>query len=158
MVTNKTNELRKFYHSLLGQQRVLDEKGKDYAIDECPVAILQKEIELLLSKFPDVVPPLNRHEFQVDRVEGPSYYNLAGIRAYLSMALGRLRVEIDELNETPVTQKREYSFVTNGDLRRILERDFHELQRAYISECWKSVIILCGGSLEGVLTDLLLNA
>jgi len=157
MVENETNQLRKFYQSLIGQQQVLEEKKKDYAIDESPVKILEDEINFLRSQFPDVVPLFNRREFEADRVEGYPIYNLAGIRSYLSSALGRLKIEIDEPTTPPVTQKRKYSFVTNSDLRRILQRDFAELQRAFISECWKSVIILCGGSIEGVLTDLLLN-
>jgi hypothetical protein len=35
-------------------------------------------------------------------------------------------------------------------------RDFEEAQRAYISQCWQSVIILTGGAIEAVLLDALL--
>lgn len=58
---------------------------------------------------------------------------------------------------TPVTQTREFAFITDPELRRILERDYIEIQRAFIAQCWKSVIILCGGAIEAILMDLLLQ-
>jgi hypothetical protein len=72
------------------------------------------------------------------------------------MVLGRLKIEIDKSSESPVTEKRHFVFVNDPDLRNIIERDFSEIQRCFISECWKSVIILCGGAIEAILTDLVL--
>lgn len=40
-------------------------------------------------------------------------------------------------------------------LRDLIERDYAEIQRAFISECWKSTIILSGGAIEALLLDLL---
>ena len=42
-------------------------------------------------------------------------------------------------------------------LREIVERDDFEITRSAIDECWKSVIILAGGAIEGILLDLLLQ-
>ena len=53
----------------------------------------------------------------------------------------------------PVTEKLNFSFVRDSRLRAILERDWDEAQRAYIAQCWKSVVILTGGALEAVLLD-----
>jgi hypothetical protein len=55
----------------------------------------------------------------------------------------------------PVTERRQFGFVTDLSLRSIIERDYSEIQRAYIGQCWKSVLILCGGTIEAILTDLL---
>ena len=60
------------------------------------------------------------------------------------------------LGDTPVTEKREFAFINDLNLRDIVERDYSEIQKAYISHCWKSVIILSGGAIEAILTDLLL--
>jgi len=61
---------------------------------------------------------------------------------------------IDESGSgVPVTETREFKFIANGNLQAILERDYAEIQRAYISECWKSVIILSGSAIEAVLLD-----
>jgi hypothetical protein len=68
-----------------------------------------------------------------------------------------LQISIEETAETPVTERREFQFVRRPEIRAILERDFSEAQRAYISECWKSVIVLSGGMIEAVLADLLLH-
>jgi hypothetical protein len=55
------------------------------------------------------------------------------------------------------TQTREFAFIANPELRMILERDYKEIQRAFIAQCWKSVIILSGGSIEAILMDLLMK-
>jgi hypothetical protein len=47
--------------------------------------------------------------------------------------------------------------VKDPKLRKILERDYQEIQRAYNAKCWKSVIIVSGGAIEAILTDLLLQ-
>ena len=75
----------------------------------------------------------------------------------LSMVLGRLQTALEESTTVPVTEKREFAFISNSDLKAIIERDYEEIQRAFISQCWKSVIILCGGAIEAILTDLLLR-
>ena len=58
---------------------------------------------------------------------------------------------------TPVTQIREFGFINDPALKQCIERDYAEIQRAFIAQCWKSVIILSGGIIEAILTDLLLH-
>lgn len=53
----------------------------------------------------------------------------------------------------PVVETREFKFIADGKLRGILERDYAEIQRAYASECWKSVIIVSGSAIEAILLD-----
>ena len=150
------SRLRQYYHSLLGQQKIFDQ-WQHGNIDHYPVNTLKQEIDNLLSDFPNLVPPFNPQAFFSHSHNGrSSYYNCAGIRSYLSTVLGRLKIAIDEPQVTPITQKRNFSFLHDADLRNIIERDFSEIQRAFISECWKSVIILCGGAIEAILTDLLI--
>ena len=36
--------------------------------------------------------------------------------------------------DAPVTQRRDFVFVKNGEPRRILERDYEEIQRAYVAK------------------------
>lgn len=69
------------------------------------------------------------------------------------MVLARLEAVVDESKSTPVTETREFRFIAEGKLRGILERDYAEIQRAYVSECWKSVIILSGSAIEAILLD-----
>ena len=49
---------------------------------------------------------------------------------------------------------RQFPFVTNPDVRRIIERDYCELtQKAFPDGSWKSTVILAGSILEAVLYD-----
>lgn len=41
-------------------------------------------------------------------------------------------------------------------MQKIIERDYLEIQRAFVAKCWKSVIILSGGAIEAILTDVLM--
>jgi hypothetical protein len=151
------SKLRQYYHSIVGQQNIFNESTQ-HNIDHYPVNILKREIDSLLSDFPNLVPPFNPQEFFSHSHSGrSSYYNCSGIRSYISSVLGRLKIVIGEPKATPITEKRVFSFINDSNLRGIIERDFAEVQRAYISECWKSVIILSGGTIEAILTDLLLQ-
>lgn len=110
------------------------------------------ELTLLREEFPDLVP---FDPEQVPLEAGSSVYSIS-VMGMLSMVLGRLKTALDESTNVPVTEKREFEFVSNSDLKAIVERDYEEIQRAFVTKCWKSVMILCGGSIEAILTDLLL--
>jgi len=95
-------------------------------------------------------------KFYSHTASGTRYYDIAGLRSYLSRVIGRLQIESEEPADTPVTERREFAFIRSRDLRRIVERDYAEAQRAFIAECWKSTIVLAGGMIEAILSDLLL--
>jgi len=80
---------------------------------------------------------------------------LAGAGSLLAALEGYRQSATEE--STPVTQTKEFTFVNSPELRKILERDYIEIQRAFIAHCWKSVIILSGGTIEAILMDLLLQ-
>jgi hypothetical protein len=153
MQQERIKKLRQFYYSLLNQQRVFDNLR---LADQYSMQILDLELKNLQEEFPGLLPSFKREAYY----RGPSgkthIYSLEGIQAYLGMAVGRLKVEIEEQSITPVTEYRYFLFVNDDNLRKILERDFLEIQRAFIANCWKSVIILCGGAIEAILTDLLI--
>lgn len=50
-----------------------------------------------------------------------------------------------------------FAFIKDLKIRELVDRDYSELLRAYSARCWKSVIILSGGAIEAILTDLLLG-
>jgi hypothetical protein len=54
--------------------------------------------------------------------------------------------------------KREFLFVKDADLKRIVERDYQELRmKAFPSEAYKSAVILAGSILEALLYDIILR-
>jgi hypothetical protein len=152
MEEESLKKLRKFYHSILNQQRLFDSLQH---VDQYPTKILDLELKNFQKEFPGLLAPFILGEYYKGQRGNTQFYSVEGIRAYLGMAVGRLKVEIDEQSISPVTEKREFLFVKDAQLRMILERDYLEIQRGFIGECWKSVIILCGGAIEAVLTDLL---
>lgn len=153
------NKLRSFYHSILEQQQMLTSlglKGGTFILRASVLPLLNEFSQLNL-EFPDVVQPFDQHFFQHLGDDGKQYINFVGVLSYTSMALGRLKIAIEQPSDTPITESRQFAFISDINIRKIIERDYDEIQRAYISKCWKSVIILCGGTIEAILTDLLIS-
>ncbi len=152
MNSERLKKLRLIYHSLLEQQQWLNKLSGGNYIERVGILPLLDEFAELNREFPDLVPVFN-----IDDYGKGDRYNFIGIRSYLGSAIGRLRIAVEETTDNPVTEKRQFNFISNPELKVIIERDYSEAQRAYIAGCWKSVIILCGGVIEAILTDLLLS-
>jgi hypothetical protein len=154
MTTDQLKKLRGYYQSLLGMVPIFETASND-VINQGPVYTFAAEIERIAKDFPDLLPPLDIHPHITPR--RADLYFSRGISSLLAIALGRLGVAIEESTSTPVTQPKEFPFVRDIELRKILERDYQEIQKAYVAGCWKSVIILAGGSIEAILIDQLLQ-
>ena len=48
---------------------------------------------------------------------------------------------------------REFADISDRSVRAILATDYEELQAAFRAKCWKSVIVLAGAVMEGLLLD-----
>lgn len=158
MNAEELKKLRQFYHSLLEQQQslsVLDTKMM--YIDVKALAPLINELVEVSKEFPDLLPTFNPNQYATPMASGGVSYHLVAIKTHTAMVIGRLKIAIEQPTNTPVTEKRQFGFITDLSLRAIIERDYSEIQRAYIAQCWKSVIILCGGAIEAILIDLLIQ-
>jgi len=156
MTEEEHRKLRGYYHSLRGLERVFREQSRLVpgpvgltvtVIDQISVRILSAEIERIEKDFPGLLAPFNADT----HIYRGREFHVTGILSYLAVALGKMEIETEGAESAPVTQNREFSFVTDTDLRRLLERDYQEIQRAYIAKCWKSVIVLSGGAIEAML-------
>lgn len=158
MSKEEERKLSAYYHSLKDQLEIFRRAAESPAseIRDHTVELLKAEVERINQDFPDVIPGLDEREFLKDPDPRWTTYYAEPIWCYLIQATSRLKSELDDLNTMPVTEERDFSFVKDADLRRILERDYQEVQRAYLVEAWKSTIILSGGAIEAILTDLLL--
>lgn len=157
MDADEIKKLRRFYHSLLGHQQILERISGDFVRGKS-ILPLEDELRQLNEEFPSLMPPFNKHNYYSHNTpDGNTIYQLTAIQAYVAGALGRLQVEMEQPTSIPVTEERQFTFVSDSALRKIIERDYIEIQKAYISECWKSVIILCGGTIEAILLDLLVS-
>jgi hypothetical protein len=156
MTEVELKKLRGHYHSLLNYQQVLESivETNRQVIDRGSMRALANELYSTMADLPGGLPPFMEDDF---REPGEDWYRISGLRGYLALALGKLTAAIEVQDSTPVTEAREFSFIKDGGLRKVIERDYTEIQKAYIGGCWKSVIILSGGAIEAVLLDLLLQ-
>lgn len=155
MTQEQLRKLRGYYHTFLEHVEVLKDVPENLYnyLEENAAMVILEELSQLKSEFPEYVPAINVTKLKVFR-DG---YERQGIRNLLGSVIGKLKVAIDTSEASPVIQPREFLFIKDSGLRKIVERDFVELLRASVSECWKSVILLSGGMIEAVLTDLLLQ-
>ena len=158
MAEEKARKLRGYYHSLLGLQRLFESELKQHPYCEgSPVATLAGEIDRIEKGFPGLLPQFYLGSYFSHSSGNESFYKVSGILSFLASAVAHLEASLDTPIGTPVTQTREFTFVIDLELRKVIERDYAEIQRGYIGECWKSVIILSGGAIEALLTDRLLR-
>ena len=56
-----------------------------------------------------------------------------------------------------VFESHDFSGVKNSALKKILERDYSDIQKCIVNGCWKAAIILCGSSIEALFYDCLVQ-
>ena len=154
----EAKKLRAYLYSLQKQQEIA-KKATETPYKELEVStveLLKAEVDRIDADFPGMVPEFDEMRYRRD-FDGihPCYY-AEPIWSYLGMATSQLESALDDFSDMPVIEEREFLFVEDTDLRRILERDYREIQRVNRVEGWKSMIILAGGAIEAILTDLLL--
>ena len=131
MKVNEGTKLESYYRSLLQQMRFLDTLKGGTKIRGNQLRPLLMEFDLLKKEFPDIIP----FDPDYDKLKNDLYYDYIAFRGYLSIAIGRLEVAVDQPTDVPVTEKRQFTFVSNSNLKTIIERDYEEIQRAFISGC-----------------------
>jgi hypothetical protein len=130
---------------------VVDHDPKAFMILEPTIGLIRQAVQGLKAEFPDLVPPFDLRTAHSHE----EFYKIEPVRAYLATIVGGLEAEL-ATDEGPVTETRSFPFVKDSRIRAIVERDYIEIQRAFIAQCWKSTIILAGGAIEAVLTDILI--
>jgi hypothetical protein len=151
-------KLRAADHAVAGHLRMFDQLAArpTHVVDARQFSQLQKDLEFHIEELPGLLPQFDRKDM-LGR-EGVGWYDVGAIRIYLQAAGARVKAELEASeSRAPIAEPREFSFVKDAKLRVILERDYIEVQAAFATRCWKSVIILCGGAIEATLLDLLLQ-
>jgi len=151
-----SKKIRSCYYALIEQKKVFD-RHEHLNVHHSIVRVLESTLDEIENNFPGLVPKFNPQDFFSHSALKDNYYRIAGISSFIGIAISNLRVEIEDSEITPITEKRNFPFIIDNELRKILERDYSEIQRAFIAQCWKSVIILCGSAIEAILLDLLLQ-
>lgn len=154
-----TQKIKLYFNSLTNIQKVLEGVSKDGRnVDGELVTEYERVLEKAKVDLPQVLPDFNSDEFFSHRAEtGDTYYKSSGLKANIGINIGILKSKLDDFSETPVIQTKSFDFISNNELKLILERDYLEIQRNISSSNWKSAIILSGGSIEAILLELLLR-
>lgn len=84
-------------------------------------------------------------------------YDASLVRTWLNSAIGSVEAAREHGRSQPAIEPMDFRFIQDQRLRVVLERDSLELQQVFAAGRWKSSIILSGGVIEGILTDLLMN-
>ena len=157
MDTSMFNKLQGYYHALLEQNNIFNKMTGGRWISQTSFVALDHELSNISKEYPDIVPPYDKEEYfvYIDAKTQTPLYDFLGIQTYLASVIGRLRAIIDQPVSNPITEKKEFLFIDNIELQQIVDRDYIELQKAYIAGCWKSVLLLSGGLIEAVLLVLL---
>lgn len=157
MTPEQLARLRTYYRSLVGQRRVLENASSgSHIIRQAAFRVLEEELNGIEKDFPGLIPPFRwTDHYSHDGNRNEKLYHASSVLGFIEVAIARIEDCVSESQSTPVTESREFRFVIDPDLRKILDRDYAEAQRAYIAECWKSVILLSGGAIEAILLDLL---
>lgn len=147
-------KLKTYYDSLVAQQQILSSL-KDQLISPTTFTSIDDEIRRAKADFPDSVPEYPRGMFGFS----PDYrfYDVSGVKTYLAAVIARFKAALTDTENTSVTESLQFSFLVDPKLREIIERDYIEIQRGYIDQCWKSVLILSCGSIEAILLDRLMR-
>jgi len=158
MTKDKLEKIKGYYNSLKAQKKVLDETAAagNPCIRDSQFRVVENELANVEKDFPEILSKFTPSEFYSHNVKGKVYYNITGLRLFLASLVEKLKDKIESPQNIPVTETRDFSFMKDTELRMIIERDYSEIRRAYSSQCWKSVIILSGSTIEAILVDLLL--
>ena len=155
---DRSGRLRLAYQVLSDQKLYAEEQLKAHLwfIDAGPFSHFASTIEDLQNELPGVLPQFAKEDFRLSK-SADSPYDAKVLILYLDGALRRISYELGKGDSVPVTEVRVFPFVATPELRGFLERDYPEIQRAFVARCWKSAIILSGGAIEAILLDLVLQ-
>jgi hypothetical protein len=156
MTSDDFQKARSFLLGLEGNAKVYARITTDW-VQGGMFQLFFQEIQRIKAAFPSLLPACDQNTFYLRAGSaGNTLFSVVAITSYIETAIGRLRALIETESESiPLTERREFRFISDGKLRSILERDYGEMQRAFMAQCWKAVIILSGGGIEAILTDVL---
>ncbi len=159
MSTTDFSKIRENYHALSGINKVFEDATRDHpgTVENTIVDEYERFIQQADKELPGLLVPFNKQNFFSHPFHSGngSYYHYNGIKINIARKKKKKKKRVDESTSTPVTQIKSFHFISDNNIRRILERDYQEIQRSIISSNWKSAIILSGGSIEAILLDML---
>lgn len=113
------------------------------------------EIERILKDISEVKPGLLQPFYALHYYSHGDYYRKEGLLTRLNTDLAFLEAEQESDAPAAFVSTEDFAFAHDEALRKIIVRDYKQLEKVLATEAWKAVIVLCGGLIEGLLLDLL---
>lgn len=147
--------LKKYHRAFLSHKAVLDESANRGVISRFPAYELHETVLAAKQELGDLVPALDLDRFCNNTGSNDPYYSVDGLRGYIARVVSAIAVEAEGEAKVDQFERKEFHYIQDKKIRAILSRDYFELEKARFMGCWKSVIILAGGSIEAILLDVL---
>src|SRR5262245_52086492 len=110
MTSDELKKLRSYYHSLTSLEPILENAAKVSGLVKLPtVNLLGEELVRISKEFPDLLPPLDFTPYA--RRDNREYYYAEGVRSIVGLALGRLKVAIEDTEPRSVIDNKVFPFV-----------------------------------------------
>jgi hypothetical protein len=157
MTESDQNKIREYYYAATEIKKVIEDGTKQSGvIHDGPILEYERLLAEAQTDAPGLLKTFNRQDyFSHSPGRGNGYYHADGVKAHIARNIAILKVRVDDASQTPVTETRSFHFVADGEIRKILERDYLEVQKNVLTSSWKSAMLLSGGSIEAILLDLL---
>lgn len=151
-----TEKLNEYASSLAGFKELIVSTGQRYSNTTTPQIVeeYQQLIEQAAEDLPGLLLPFNEASYRLDRFNR-ELYSADALTSHVIRNLSIVNSKLKTASATPVLISKDFSFIQDSTLREILTRDYLEIQKSIISGALKATIILCGGSIEAILLDLL---
>src|SRR5258708_3963483 len=130
---NDNQYIRELYHALVGINKVI-ESIKDGYVNPSTVKEYETFLWEVKDKSPGLLNDFDRRDYYINNYS----YSKSGILANIARNLGKLKVKVDSISDSPIVSSKSFHFIGDLNLRKILERDYIEIQKNVISQNWKS--------------------
>lgn len=145
------------YSSSLNAWRTNHLHGEPDVVLASSLQSLEHVAEQADRELPGVLPAFDATQFLGRWSPVFGRYDAVAIGTWLDVAIASLASARQQAHVPLMIKQMDFSFIRDDKLRKVLERDALELQYVFHAKGWKSTIILAGGVIEGILTDVLLH-
>lgn len=150
-----TGKLNEYAATLEGLKSVITDTGQRFS-NTVNLPLVEEYKRLLVNAttdLPGLLTPFDENNYRVPHME--NHFQSDAINLHVITNLSIIKAKLSTASTTPVLVSKDFGFIQNVTLKAILARDYDEIQKSMISNCYKAAIILSGGSIEALLLDLL---
>ena len=155
MSSEKLKKAKAYYNSLKRHSELLSQQCEKRLLGKSiTLSLIEDEISSLKNEDIISIP-----DFKVDNFETQDrkHFWPETLLTYINRVISLLESELSDNIASSLIEYRKFNFVKDSEILNIIERDYEEIQRAIIAQCYKSVIILAGSLIEAILTDTLIQ-